>query len=149
MSLDCNQKLCRMLLGFLLIAMTLKLLVAGSVSPSKFRVFVAILTMVNMTWVANLASSSGVSFPLGSCVQLRGSVCTHCSRKNQSHTVSFPNFQEDGSTFRESLENLGCSRSAEKHVCIELATEAREGFDTQDKAELSAWSRSHNRSAHC
>ena len=37
--------------------------------------------------VANLAIFSGVALALGSCVQLRRSVCTHCSRKNR-HTPS-------------------------------------------------------------
>ena len=37
--------------------------------------------------------------------------CVH-----QSHTVSLPNYQEDESMLRHSLENLGCSRSAVKHV---------------------------------
>ena len=44
------------------------------------------------------------------------------------------------SMHRETLENLGSSPFAKKHVRIVLATEAREGFDTQDKAERSAWS---------
>ena len=37
--------------------------------------------------------------------------------------------------FRETLENLGRSPSAEKHVRIMLPIEAREGPNTQDKAE--------------
>ena len=36
---------------------------------------------------------------------------------------------------RESLENLGRSRSAEKHVRIVFAKEAREGPNAEDKAE--------------
>ena len=37
-----------------------------------------------------------------------------------------PNFQEDESTLREILENLGSSPFAKRHVRIVLATEARE-----------------------
>ena len=49
-----------MLLGFLF-AMTLLLLVAGCVSLSTFRLIVAILTVVNMAWVADLAIFSVVA----------------------------------------------------------------------------------------
>ena len=52
-----------------------------------------------------------------------------------SLTVLLPNFQEVESMFRETLENLSRSRSAEKHDRIGLATEDREGANTQDKAE--------------
>ena len=38
-----------------------------------------------------------------------------------THSVVFPNYQEDVSMLRESLENLGRPRSAEKHVRIGLA----------------------------
>ena len=62
------------------------------------------------------------------------SVGTQSSRKNQSHTVSIPYYQEDESMFRDSIENLGRSRSAEKHVCFMVAREAREGPNTQDQA---------------
>ena len=52
-----------------------------------------------------------------------------------SHTVSLPNYQEEVSMLRESLENLGLSRSAEKHVRIVFAKEAREGPNAEDEAE--------------
>ena len=53
-------KLCCMLPGFLLFAVMLMLLVAGCVSPSTFYAIAAIFTMINMTWVANLAIFSVV-----------------------------------------------------------------------------------------
>ena len=37
--------------------------------------------------------------------------------------------------FRESLENLGRSRSSEKHVRLVLAMEVREGQNAEDKAD--------------
>ena len=41
---------------------------------------------------------------------------TLCSMMPDSHCLSLPNYQEDESLHRETLENLGHSRSAEKHV---------------------------------
>ena len=93
-----------MLLGFLF-AMTLLLLVAGCVSPSTFRLIVAILTVVNMAWVADLAIFSEVAAWLMRSVS---SVNLHSLlEEDPSHTVSLSNYQEDESTLRESLENLG------------------------------------------
>ena len=52
-----------------------------------------------------------------------------------AHLVVHPNYQEDESLHRETLENLGRSRPAEKHVRIVFAKEAREGPNAEDKAE--------------
>ena len=52
-----------------------------------------------------------------------------------AHFVVHPNYQEDESLHRETLENLGSSPFAKKHVHIELAKEAREGPNAQDRAE--------------
>ena len=43
---------------------------------------------------------------------------------------------EDESMHRESLENLGRSRSSKKHVRIVLATEAREGLTLKTKPSV-------------
>ena len=66
------SKLCCMLLGFLLFVMMLMLLVAGWVLPITFCVITAILTMINMIWVANLVIFSGV----GAVVLLQ--IHAHC-----------------------------------------------------------------------
>ena len=52
-----------------------------------------------------------------------------------AHFVVLPNYQEDEAMFRETFENSCRSLSAEKHVRIVLAVEAREGPNTQDKAD--------------
>ena len=52
-----------------------------------------------------------------------------------AHLVVLPNHQEDEILLRETLENLGSSPFAKKHVHIELAKEAREGSNAQDRAE--------------
>ena len=122
-------------LGFLLFAMTLMLLVAVCVSPSKFRVFVVILTMVNMTWVAHLASFSGVALPLGSCVQLRRSVCTRCSRKNR-HTLSrFQITRRTSLCFVNPLKILAALVRQRDACTLVLAVNVRDGPNTQDRAE--------------
>ena len=48
---------------------------------------------------------------------------------------SFPNYQEDESMHQETLENLGRSPSAEKHVHIVFSLKACVGPYAQDKAE--------------
>ena len=40
-----------------------------------------------------------------------------------AHFVILPNYEEDETVLRETLENLGCSLSAEKHVRMVLATD--------------------------
>ena len=52
-----------------------------------------------------------------------------------AHFVVHPNYQDDESMHRETLENLGSSPFAKKHVHVELAKEAREGPNAQDRAE--------------
>ena len=82
--------------------MTLMLLVAGCVSPSTFRVFVAILTMVNTTWVANLAIFSGVALPLGS------SIISHSLLEKNRHTLSrFQISRRTSLCFEKLLKILG------------------------------------------
>jgi len=49
--------------------------------------------------------------------------------------VVLPNYQVDEAMFGETLENLGRSPSAEKHVHIVLAMEPLESPNTQDTAE--------------
>ena len=49
--------------------------------------------------------------------------------------VVLPNLQEDVGTLREPLEKLCCSPLTEICMRIVLTTEAREGLNTQDKAE--------------
>ena len=62
----------------------------------------------------------------GAFLLLRWSIGTRCSRKTPSHTLSFsPIYLKDEAMFRGTLENHGRSPSAEKHVRIGLATEAR------------------------
>ena len=51
------------------------------------------------------------------------------------YTVVFPNYQEDETLHRETLENLGRSPSAEKHMRMVLAMEGLEGPNTQGEAE--------------
>ena len=51
------------------------------------------------------------------------------------HFVILPNYQEDETLHRETLENLGRSPSAEKHMRMVLALECFEGPNTQGKAE--------------
>ena len=46
-----------------------------------------------------------------------------------------PNYQEDEATFRETTDNLVRFPSAERRVCILLATGAFENLNTQDKGE--------------
>ena len=123
-----------MLPGFLLFAMMLMLLVAGWISPSTFYVITAILTMINMTWVANLAIFSGVG---AWRMRSASSINWHSLLEQDpvTHFVVLPNYQEDEAMLRETLENLGRSPSAEKHMRIVLAMEAREGPNTRDKAE--------------
>ena len=56
-------------------------------------------------------------------VRSASSISSHSLLEEElSHTFSLPNYQEDVSLFREILENLGHSRSAEKHVHIVLAS---------------------------
>ena len=62
------------------------------------------------------------------------SIGTHCSRKTSSHTLN-PNYQEDESMHRETLENLDSSPFPKKHVRIELTKEAREGPNALNRAE--------------
>ena len=52
-----------------------------------------------------------------------------------THVAVLPYFREDETVLREPLENLGRSSPAEKHMRIVLATEAREGPHSHDKAE--------------
>ena len=52
-----------------------------------------------------------------------------------THFVVLPNLQEDEGMLRETLENLCCSPLAENCMRVVLAMEAREGPNTQDKAE--------------
>ena len=53
-----------------------------------------------------------------------------------AHFVVHPNYQEDDSMHRETLENLGSSPFAKKHVQIGLATEAREGSTLKSKPSV-------------
>ena len=53
-----------------------------------------------------------------------------------AHFVVHPNYQEDESMHRETLENPGSSPSAKKHMRIELATEAREGSTLKTKPSV-------------
>ena len=53
-----------------------------------------------------------------------------------AHFVVHPNYQEDESMHRETLENLGSSPFAQKHVGIELATEARKGSALKTKPSV-------------
>merc|ERR1712136_553714 len=101
---------------------------------STFYVITAILTMINMTWVANLAIFSGVG---AWRMRSASSINWHSLLEEDpvTHFVVLPNYQEDEAMLRETLENLGRSPSAEKHMRIVLAMEAREGPNTRDKAE--------------
>ena len=111
---------------------------AGCVSPSTFRVIVATLTMVNMTWVANLVIFSGVSLPLGSCVELRRSVCIHRSRKNRLHTLScFRTCRRTRVCFEKPWKIFAALPSPEKYTSIVLAMEAREGPNTSRQSRAS------------
>ena len=118
----------------LLFEMMLTLLVTGSVSPSTFYMITTILTMINRTWVANLA-----------IFQRRWRLAHACCFVINWHGlleedlvanfVVLPNYHEDEAMLRDTLKNLGRSPSPEKQVRIGLTTEAREGPKTQDKAE--------------
>ena len=57
-----------------------------------------------------------------------------------THFVVLPNLQEDEGMLRETQENLCYSLLAEICMRIVLATEAREGPNTQDKPSVS-WRR--------
>ena len=59
-ALDCYHSCVASCWGFLLLATQFILLVAGCVSPVPFCVFAAILTMISVTRVTNLAMFSGV-----------------------------------------------------------------------------------------
>ena len=52
-----------------------------------------------------------------------------------AHSVVLPNYQEDETLLRETLENLGRSRSTEKYIRLMLTMEGLDGPNTQDKAE--------------
>ena len=117
----------RMLLGFLF-AMTLLLLVAGCVSPSTFRLIVAILIVVNMAWVADLAIFSVVAAWL-----MRSDSCSASSVNLHSLLEEDPTLSRIRITRRTSLRFgnplkisaalLGRSLSAEKHLHMTLAME--------------------------
>ena len=52
-----------------------------------------------------------------------------------TYVVVLPYFLEDEAVLRETLENLGRSSPAEKHMRVVLATDARKGPHSHDKAE--------------
>ena len=64
-----------MLLSFLLFALVLTLSVLRCVSPSTLYVITEFFTVINMTGVANLASSTALA--LGACLLIRQSICKH------------------------------------------------------------------------
>ena len=76
----------------------------------------------------DVAHIHGHSPLLGPGILLRRLIGTHSARKTSSHTLScFPVLRRT---------RLSSSFPAEKHMCIVLAMEAREGPDHEDKAEF-------------
>ena len=98
-------------------------LIPGCVSPCQFHVIAAIYTLVNKNWVGNVAVPSG----FGTCPMRSGSSNNWYSWLEEDPVTDFavhPNSQEDEAILGETLENLGRSPSAEKHVRVVLAMKA-------------------------
>ena len=70
-------------------------------------------------------------------MMLRSGIGMHSSKKIPvAHLVVLPNYHEDEAVFREALEHLDRFPSAERDTfTLVWAVEAREGPNTQDKAE--------------
>ena len=105
-ALDCYHSCVASCWGFLLLATEFILLVAGCVSPVPFCVFAAILTMISVTRVANLAMFSGVGAWVKRSVS---SVNWHSFVRNPRHTPC------------RASEFLRSSPLAEKHMRVVLA----------------------------
>ena len=78
------------------------------------------------------------------CVSLRR--YSFLEKDTVADFVVFPDFLKDETVFRGTLKS---TPSAEKHVRIGLATEAREGANTQDKAEHLIAKTGHHRLQQC
>ena len=85
---------------------------------APFRVFSSLRYVI--TDISNvILSQFSAALALGACVQLCRLIGTHCSKKTSSHTfVVFPNYQEDETLHRETLEKswpLSFSRETHAH----------------------------------
>ena len=88
-----------------------------------FLLFLFVLMLLVTDWVSPSTS------------YLIAAVFTMVKEDPVTYVVVLPYFREDEAVLRETLENLGRSPQAEKHMRIVLATEAREGPHPHDKAE--------------
>ena len=79
------------------------------------------------TWLGLQISQFSTSLPLGSCVQLHRSICTHCSRKTRHTLFRFQITRTTSLRFENPLKIsaglLARSLSAEKHLHMTLAIE--------------------------
>ena len=77
-----------------------------------------ILMRLPTTTVGIISPQFPVAFAFGSCVLLLDQSAVLLVEDPVAHFVILPNYEEDETVLRETLENLGCSPSAQKHMRI-------------------------------
>eukprot|EP00930_Biecheleria_cincta_P007441 TRINITY_DN10865_c0_g1_i3.p1 TRINITY_DN10865_c0_g1~~TRINITY_DN10865_c0_g1_i3.p1 ORF type:complete len:700 (+),score=116.41 TRINITY_DN10865_c0_g1_i3:48-2147(+) len=114
-------------------------LVTSLFFPYAADMLTAALTCVTFLWIANLSVSSMLG-----AFKLREGCSTDWhvllqqlpleDRDGVQHIVLLPNYKENERMLKETLENLGRSRTAQSALRVVLAMEAREGPSGREKA---------------
>jgi len=125
-------------------------LISSIFFDNLFYVLTAVLTFIAMLWISNLALSS-----LLGAFRLREGTSTDWHAKLQAlqnedpmahdvmHIILLPNYCENESMLKDTLENLSWSPMARGRTRVVLAMEAREGAAGREKAERLVEATSH------
>lgn len=137
------EAFCCCIPGILLFGMVFILFLAAIFSHAAFYAITAVLSVVTLSWSANLS----LSIVVGTWKMRRAcGVDWHArlqelektlpeGEANSSHIVILPNYKENEDMLLETLENLGRSPLARSSLRVVLAMEEREGPEGHEKAE--------------